>query len=140
MKKNLLLEEVLDIMKFDVILPLTFNIDRGEHTARRAAQGRTTAFESQSSITDYEIIALFKIFRNEIAKYIFKDIIKEKVPFVIDSKKAGFGVAVVPFQLKHNVWTLHITTIRKATSLNPDFNVRPDQICLLDDGKIKIGK
>lgn len=137
-KEMLLMEDYISNMTFDVVVPLTFNIEKHTHVSNRQ-EGRFGAFQSQKKIEDAEIIAVFETFRNQIARQIFLGNIKDKEPFVIDSQNAGIGMAVRAFASKFNVghWDLLIVTVLRLTSVHPRFKAFKGQLVFKDGGIVE---
>ena len=136
---NLLNEEILTTLEFNVEIPITFVIDSHEHEEGRRKEGRYGQFESQDSISDYALMKLFETFKLMIAKLIFTNEIKDREPFIIDSENYGLGVAVAPFSKNTTKWYLHLITVVKYNSLNKKFRARQNQLVIMDGGKYRRG-
>jgi hypothetical protein len=141
--KDILIEQVTNYigsMKFPVDVVFDLDIETTEHGMQRIKGERFGKFESQTATPITDVMNVIEIFRKDILKQYFLGNLKLNEQFAIDSKNAGFGMALSLGQRqtsKTNKFYLTITTLARHTSLKPYFKAYEGELVFMDGGVIK---
>jgi hypothetical protein len=141
--KDILIEQVTNFignMKFPVDVIFELDIETTEHGMQRIKGERFGKFESQTPTPINDVMRVIETFRKDILKQYFLGNLKLNEQFAIDSKNAGFGMALSLGQRqtsKTNKFYLTITTLARHTSLRPYFKAYEGELVFLDGGVIK---
>lgn len=143
-KKQILMEEIISNMKFEMDIILDFTLDKQRGNYVTAPGGREIELTShvdkrmsERSISYSELEKLFNLFKEQIAEQIFLGNIKDIIEFAIDSKNAGIGFVLYPRMAKDKInnWTFTIKTVYRHKSKDDFMLVRKGQLLLKDGGK-----
>ena len=118
LNEALLLEKRIAQIKSNITVDFNFDIIKTGHIDLRRTRDNIEDY-NEKEISNDEIVFFIDLFKNDIARAIALEDIKDEEAFVIRSVSKELSCAIVPQLQIGTFWRLKVITVFRESSINP---------------------